>query len=89
MTAAPTVTVPPWLAQRNGSLRPAVDGRSVVVTIDNEPQYVVTPVPAKGKHGSRVMQTINGKIIPSSGTFATAEEAIRGGLEDLRKALGW
>ena len=83
------VQVPEWLAQRSGSLRPAIDGRSVLVFFANEPQYEVTPVPVAGKHGSIVKQTINGRVIPTQGTFATSEEAIRAGLEDLRKALGW
>lgn len=91
MPTAPTakITAPEWLTQRNGSLRPAVDGESWVVIFANEPQYVVTPVPVAGKYGSRVKQTINGRIVPTQGTFAAAEEAIRAGLEDLRKALGW
>ena len=89
MSQTLNVTAPEWLTQRNGSVRRAVNGESFAVMFANEPQYVVTAIPVAGKHGSRVQQTINGRIVPTHGTFATAEEAIRAGLEDLRKALGW
>jgi hypothetical protein len=82
-------TVPEWLTLRNGNLRRAVNGQAWVVCFDDQPQYIVTPVPVGGKHGSDVIQSINGKRVATKGTFATEEEAIRGGLEDLRAALGW
>jgi hypothetical protein len=77
------------LTQRGGSLRSAVDRQSVVVFFENEPQYILTPVPAGGKYGTCLKQSINGKRLPTTGTFPTGEAAVRGGLEDLRKALGW
>ncbi len=80
---------PEWLAQRGGSLRSAVDRRSVVVFFENEPQYIVTPTPISGKYGTIIKQSINGKIVPTTGTFPTGDTAIRSGLEDLRKSLGW
>ncbi len=84
-----SVTPPEWLTQRGGSLRSAVDRQSVVVFFENEPQYILTPVPAGGKYGTCLKQSINGKRLPTTGTFPTGEAAVRGGLEDLRKALGW
>ena len=89
MASTLSVTAPEWLKQRDGSLRPAINGQSLAVLVANEPQYVVTAVPVQGKYGSRVKQTINGKIIPTQGTFATADEAVRSALEDLRIELGW
>jgi hypothetical protein len=77
------------LTQRGGTIRPGIDGRSWLVYFDGQPQYQVSPVPVTGKFGSQVMQTINGRRVETRGTFANAEEAVRGGLEDLRKALGW
>jgi len=84
-----TPTAPDWLALHRGSLKTALDGQSLIVLVGEEPQYLVTPVPVAGKHGSQVKQTVNGRPVPSTGTFNTAAEAVRGGLEDLRKSLGW
>jgi hypothetical protein len=83
------MTAPDWLTKRNGTLKPGVNGNPLFVCFAGEPQYVITPIPVEGKHGSRVKQTINGRIVPTEGVFATADEAVRSGLEDLRKALGW
>jgi hypothetical protein len=57
--------------------------------MDGKPQYTLVPEPAGGKHSCRVMQTINGKRLDTAATFATVEEAAHGGLELLRKTLGW
>ena len=80
---------PTWLSQRNGSLRPASDGLTWFVMLNHEPQYSLTPVPVQGKYGCVIKQTNNGRRIDSSGVHATDEAALRGGLEDLRQALGW
>ena len=45
--------------------------------------------PAGGKHACKVTQTINGKRLDNGTTYPTLEEAARGGLDDLRKAMGW
>jgi hypothetical protein len=50
---------------------------------------LLVPFPVAGKHGCIVEQTVNGKRLESKNTYASQEEALRGGLEDLRKALGW
>jgi hypothetical protein len=80
---------PEWLTRRNGCLRPASNGRTWYVMFGDQPQYALTPVPVGGKFGCEILQTNNGKRIPSSTVGATADEALRGGLDDLRKALGW
>ena len=49
-----------------------------------EPQYKLAPVPVEGKYGCAIMQTINGKPIPSTARADTADAALQGGLEDLR-----
>src|SRR5262249_49471413 len=86
---AMALTTPEWLARRGGELREDVAGRSWVVYFDGQPQYVLTPVPVAGKHGCHVMQSINGKSFACTGTFASPVEAVSGGLEDLRRVLGW
>ena len=57
--------------------------------IEDQPQYMLRPIPVQGKFGSLVEQTVNGKRLESKTVYPTAEESLRGGLEDLRKNLGW
>jgi hypothetical protein len=83
------VQTPEWLTKHNGSLEAGPDGRSWVVVFDQQPQYVLRPLPAAAKYGCQVMQSINGRRLESGGTYPSLDEAIQGGLEDLRKALGW
>jgi hypothetical protein len=83
------VSTPDWLKQHGGELRPSKDGHSWTVYFAGEPQYVLIPVPARGAFSCRVSQTINGKRLDGQAAFPTLEDAVRGGLEDLRKALGW
>ena len=83
------ITPPDWLVKHGGTLRPGIDGHSWLVMFDNRPQYVVTSIPAAGKHAAEVMQMVNGRRLEGHGTYPTADDAVRGGLEDLRKALGW
>jgi hypothetical protein len=82
------LTAPDWLARRSGALQRGSDGRWYVV-FSGQPQYRLEPVPVAGQFGCAIVQTINGERIPSDSRAATAEDAIRAGLEDLRKALGW
>ena len=83
------VQTPDWLKQRGGELHGGADGHSWMVYFAGQPQYLLVPLPVKGKYGCRVAQTINGRRLEGSGTYATADEALGGGLDDLRKALGW
>jgi hypothetical protein len=83
------VTTPDWLAKHGGELHQGKDGRSASVFFAGQLQYVLVPVPVKGKFGCRISQTINGKRLDGTGTYATPEDTLRGGLEDLRQALGW
>jgi hypothetical protein len=84
------VTAPDWLTRRGGTMREGPVGPGWFVLFDGGPQYELKPIPTAGKHSCQVMQTINGRYLESSGgTYPSAEDAVRGGLEDLRKALGW
>jgi hypothetical protein len=83
------ITSPEWLTQHGAELRPSKDGNSSTVYFAGEPQYLLLPVPAGGKYACRVSQTINGRRIDKTSTYATLDDAIRGGLEDVRKELGW
>jgi hypothetical protein len=84
-----SISNPEWLTGRGGKLRPGVDGKSSVVVVDGKPQYLLTPIPAIGKYSCEVRQTVNGRRLESGGTYPSPEAALQGGLEDLRRALGW
>jgi hypothetical protein len=83
------LTNPDWLTRRGGILRLHPDGASWWVVIEGRPLYMLRAIPAEGKFGSQVEETVNGKRLESKTVYSTAEEALRGGLEDLRKSLGW
>jgi hypothetical protein len=83
------MTAPDWLTQRGGDLKLASDGRTWYFLVGGQPQYSLMAVPVAGRFGCTIRQTINGKRIESKGVYATADEAVGGGLDDLRQALGW
>lgn len=83
------VHAPEWLMKRGCELRASQNGNSWTVYLSGEPQYVLMLAPAGGYHSCKVMQSNNGKRLDTGGVFPTREDAARGGLEDLRKALGW
>ena len=84
-----TVTTPDWLTRRGVHLQTSKDGLSWLVYLDKEPQYLLMAVPVKGQFGCRITQTINGRRLDGGATYPSIEAALQGGLEELRKALGW
>jgi len=84
-----SVPVPDWIKTRNGDLKGSKDSHSWVVYLAGQPQYLLEPVPAKGKFACRVLQTINGRRLDRGAVWDTREQALQGGLTDLREALGW
>jgi hypothetical protein len=83
------LTTPDWLQRHGGELRATSLAQTWVVLLGGEAQYRLVTVPADGKHACQVTQTVNGRRLDSGATFATVDEALQGGLEDLRKSLGW
>jgi hypothetical protein len=83
------IPTPDWLSKRGADFRQSKDHRFWVVYLNKEPQYLIRPVPASGKHAVEVEQSNNGKRLEGKQVYATEDDAIRGGLEDLRKVLGW
>jgi hypothetical protein len=83
------VTIPEWLTRHGCTLGQGSDGRTWFVLLDGEPQYRLVPVPASGKFSCQVTQTINGRRLDRGGVHSSEEAALAGGLEDLRRALGW
>jgi hypothetical protein len=88
-TTGMAVTTPDWLSRHGGELHLGAGGHSASVYFSGQLQYVLVPTPARGGFSCRVTETINGRRLDGGETWPTAEDAIRGGLEDLRKALGW
>ena len=84
-----SLPTPDWLTQHGCELKASKDGHSSTVYFNGKLEYLLVPTPAGGKFACRVAQTANGKRLDAGATFATSDEALRGGLEDLRKALGW
>lgn len=84
-----SLAVPDWLTRRGGILRQCPDGQSWAVLIDDQPQYLLRALPAAGKFTCLFEQTVNAKRLEGKGLYPSEEEALRGGLEDLRKNLGW
>ena len=83
------MTAPDWLTKRGGSLKLGSDGQTWYMIFDGRPGYSLVATPVVGKFGCVIRQTVNGNPIDSPGTFAAGQDAIKAGLEDLRKALGW
>jgi len=83
------VSTPDWLKQHGGEVRPSKDPRSCAVYFAGSLQYVLLAVPARGQFTCRITQTINGRRLDNGKTYAGVEEALRGGLDELREALGW
>ena len=82
-------STPDWLSQRGAALRESKDKLSWLVYLGKEPQYALMAVPARGQFACRVTQTVSGKRLDGPDVYPTAEQALAGGLEQLRKALGW
>jgi hypothetical protein len=80
---------PEWLAQRGGSLKPSTDGQSSYLMLNGQPLYAVIPTPVKGRFGCAIVQANNGQRIDIGDTAASADDALRLGLEHVRQVLGW
>ncbi|HEY3788668.1 MAG TPA: hypothetical protein VGL71_07425 [Urbifossiella sp.] len=84
------MTVPEWLSKRDGSLKPGLNPNMVFVVLAGAPQYKVEVRPAVGKFIAAVQQSNNGKRLDDAKlTYATADAALVGGLDQLRVYLGW
>jgi hypothetical protein len=60
-----------------------------MIYFGKELTYLISLVPSKGRHGIKVMQTINGKQLPCDKIFDTPEQACMGGLVVFREKVGW
>jgi hypothetical protein len=83
------ITAPEWLVRHGGDVHLMSDGASFAVLLSGQPQYLLTPMPARGRYACRILQTINSKRLDDDTIWASWDEAVRGGLEELRQKLGW
>jgi hypothetical protein len=83
------LTAPEWLTRHGGSIKLGTDGQTWFVVLGAKPQYALVPRPVGDKFGCYIKQTNSGKPIDTTTTAPSCDEALKGGLEDLRKALGW
>lgn len=83
------ILTPEWLALRGGSLKLSRDGQTWYVLIGDQPHYALTPVPAGGRYGCYIKQTINGKPIECKSRAENRDAALLLGLEELKNHLGW
>ncbi len=80
---------PDWLARRGGRLAASTLPSTWLVFLGDEPQYRLRPFPVSGKFGCQISQTVNGRRLDGPETWASPDDAVSGGLEQLRQALGW
>lgn len=83
------IATPDWLTRRDGAFNLGSDNKTWYVTFSGQPHYSVAAMPAKGKFTVAVRQTENGKRFESPDIYDSQEAAIKGGLEELGKELGW
>jgi hypothetical protein len=80
---------PEWLTKRDGSLKLGSDRKTWYVMLGNDAEYALEPVPAENKFACAVRQTVNGQRLSGAAVYPTLDDALKGGLEELRKYLGW
>lgn len=89
----PDLNVPPtpdWLRRHGGELRPAVQPDVVEIWVDGQPLYRLEVRPARDQYECAVVDMTNGRRLDNPrSVYATPEQALHGGLEQLRSYLGW
>ena len=84
-----TTSIPDWLTLRGCSIKESKNGESWIVYVSSRPDYTLVAIPAGGEFACKVTQTVNGKSLSKGNKYPTLQQALEGGLEDLRAALGW
>ena len=83
------MTPPEWLARHDGALRQAPDTHTWFLFFGDQPHYKLLTAPADGRFTCRIAQTENGRRLDKGTVYPTADDALSGGLEELRGILGW
>jgi hypothetical protein len=85
-----TMNAPEWLTRRDGNLKPGNRDYITYVMLSNQPLYRLDVRPATGTFACSITQTMSGKRLDDPAkTYASATDAVTGGLEQLREKLGW
>jgi hypothetical protein len=83
-------SIPDWLALRGGAIQRDIRPETRFVMIGGEPLYKLEVCPAMGRFACAVIKSVNGQRLNNvSATYASFDEALAGGLEQLRAKLGW
>ena len=83
------MTAPDWLTARGGGLTKGLADNVLLVTLDDQPQYRLDALPARGRYTVALVQTNNGRRLDGGKDYPNREAALAGGLEELRERLGW
>lgn len=90
MTQTTATTAPDWLTKRGGSVRRGVRPETRFVLVGGEPLYKLEVRPAAGRFACAVSNSNNGaRLDDGAAIYANSDEALAGGLEQLRQTLGW
>ncbi|MBI3412393.1 MAG: hypothetical protein HY040_29075 [Planctomycetes bacterium] len=84
-----TLPAPDWLIQHGGNVRLGSDGSTWFVFFGAAAEYALNAVPIGVRFGCTIRQTNNGKRLDNDLVIDDSDEALRGGLEQLGKTLGW
>jgi hypothetical protein len=67
-----------------------VNSETRFVLVSSAPLYKLEVRPAEGQYTCTVTETASGRRLDSGdSTYGTFDEALEGGLEQLRERLGW
>jgi len=89
-SATAEMAMPDWLARRRGQLERGVQPETRFVLVNGEPLYKLEVRPAVGRYTCTVTETANGRRLDDGAAiYPIFDEAIAGGLEQLRDRLGW
>ena len=87
--ATASIPQPQWLTCRGGKLVASSNGMSWLLDFGVEPLYALVAIPAEGKHGVKIMDTVNGHQFSTGKVYPTVQSALEAGAEALREKLGW
>jgi hypothetical protein len=90
VTQTTATTAPDWLSKRGGAIKRDVRPETRFVLVGGEPLYKLEVRPAAGRFACAVSNSNNGaRLDDGAAIYANPEEALAGGLEQLRRSLGW
>jgi hypothetical protein len=90
LTDTTSPPVPDWLALRAGAIQPGIQPETRFVLIGGAPLYKLEVRPAAGRFACAITNSANGSRIDNAATrYESFDDAVAGGLDQLREKLGW